>query len=130
MTLRTALSSLSAAGLAAALAYAPAATAGNVGFNLTVGAPGYAFSVGNQGYGFGYHAPAYGPRVHHIPYAPAYRPYESFYYAPVASTPYFVPAPVIVRPAPVVVRPLPVYRPYVGVRIGQAYHHAQHHHNR
>ena len=104
MKLRTTIAStVGVLALAAAAAYAPAASADRVGFNLTFGGPGYAVNVGNAGYGhydhgyYDYYRPA--PVV----VAPYYRPYRSYY------------APVIV-PAPVVVRPYPVYRPYYGHR--------------
>lgn len=101
MKLRTIASAVGALALAAAAAYAPAASADHVGFNLTFGGPGYAVSVGNAGYGY-YDNWRPAPAVV-APYAPYYRPYRPYY------------APVVV-PAPVVVRPYPVYRPYYGYR--------------
>lgn len=102
MKLRTTLASaIGALALAAAAAYAPAASADRVGFNLTFGGPGYAVNVGNAGYGY-YDSWRPAPVVV-APYAPYYRPYRPYY------------APVVV-PAPVVVRPYPVYRPYYGHR--------------
>ncbi len=95
MNLRTTIASaVGALALSAAAAYAPAASADRVGFNLTFGGPGYAVNVGNAGYGhYDYWRPA---PVVVAPYAPYYhRPYRSYY-----------------APAPVVVRPYPVYRPY------------------
>ena len=106
MKLRTTIAStVGALALAAAAAYAPAASADRVGFNLTFGGPGYAVNVGNVGYGYyDYWRPA---PVVVAPYAPYYRPYRSYY------QPYYAP---VVVPAPVVVRPYPVYRPYHGYR--------------
>ena len=126
MKLRTSLPTLAAAGLAAALAYAPAVTAGNVGFNLTVGGPGYAFSVGNPGYAHGYRAYPHRPYARYVPYAPAYRSYGPAYYAPVVAAPYFVPAPVVVRHVPVLVGPVPVFRPYANVRFDYGHRYAFH----
>ena len=77
---------------AAGLAFAPAAHADRVGFNLSIGGPGYAVSVGNAPYH--HHGPRYYPRHY---YGHAYAP------APVYVTP-----PVVYR-APVVVAPAPVY---------------------
>jgi hypothetical protein len=79
---------LAAVGVAAALFYAPAASADRIGFNLSLGGPGYAVSFGNYGYGYyDYWRPA---PVIVAPYAPYY---GSYYYGP-----------------PVVHRPYPVYR--------------------
>jgi hypothetical protein len=88
--------------LGAGLALAPAASASNVAWSVSIGGPGYAVGVGAPGY--------WG-----APYRPAYRPYYPAYY------PYY--APPVVYPAyapyyrpyyrPVVVAPRPVYRaPY------------------
>ena len=106
MKLRTTFASVvGALALAAAAAYAPAASADRVGFNLTIGGPGYAVNVGNAGYGYyDYWRPA---PVVVAPYS--YYPYRSYY------------APVVV-PAPVVVRPYPVYRPYYGHRYHGRYY--------
>ena len=116
MKLRTTIAStVGALALAAAAAYAPAASADRVGFNLTFGGPGYAVNVGNAGYGYYDHWRAAPVVV--APYAPYYRPYR----------PYYAPA---VVPAPVYVRPYPVYRPYHGHRA--SYGHPGHwrHHDR
>jgi hypothetical protein len=103
---RTTIASIvGALALAAAAAYAPAASADRVGFNVTFGGPGYAVNVGNAGFGY-YDAWRPAPVVV-APYAPYYRPYRSYY------RPYYAP---VVVPAPVVVRPYPVYRPYQGYR--------------
>ena len=49
---KTFASAVGALALAAAAAYAPAASADRVGFNVTFGGPGYAVNVGNGGYGY------------------------------------------------------------------------------
>lgn len=83
---------LAAVGLAAAAAYAPAASADRVGFNVTVGGPGYGFTVGNYGapyggYYGGYYAPA--PVVVAPPPVPYYyRPYRPYYLPVVVPAPY------------------------------------------
>ena len=77
---------------AAAFAFAPAAKAGQVAFNVSIGGPGYAVSVGN--------APYYGGYRH------GYRGHR--YYRP---APVYVAPPVIYRPAPVYYAPAPVYYP-------------------
>jgi len=90
-----------AATFAAGLALAPAATAGNVGWNVSIGGPGFAISAGEPGYAYGRygHGHAYG---HGYGYGPVVRPYyRPFYPAYVAPLAY--PAP-IVYPAPVVYR--------------------------
>lgn len=89
---------LGAVGLAAAVAYAPAASADRVGFSISVGGPGYGFTAGNYG---GYYGGYYAPPPVIVTPAPVYRPYYR---------PYYAPGPVFVAP-PVVVRPYPVYRP-------------------
>ena len=100
--LATALVGTVGAGLAAA----PAASAGNVAWSVSVGGPGYAVSAG---------APAYwGPTYQ--PYYSGYRPYyvaPPVYAAPVVYAPY---RPYYYAPR-VVVAPRPVYRgPYYGYR--------------
>ena len=70
---------LGAIGLAASTAYAPAASADRIGFNVTVGGPGYGFTVGNYGAPYGaphvaYFAPAPVVVAHGAPYR--YRPYR------------------------------------------------------
>jgi|SRR5687767_8443580 len=87
MNLRTRIAStVGAIALAGAVAYAPAASADRVGFNVTFGGPGYAFNIGNTGYGY-YDSWRPAP-VYVAPYTTYYQPH---YYAPV-------------------VRPYPVYR--------------------
>ena len=91
MNLRTRIASaVGAIALAGAVAYAPAASADRIGFNLTFGGPGYAVNVGNAGYGYGYYDYWRPAPVYVAPYTTYYQPY---YYAPV-------------------VRPYPVYRHY------------------
>lgn len=72
----------------AATAFAPAASADNVGWSVSVGVPGLAITAGEPAY--------YG-----APYRPYYRPY----YRPVVVAP-----PVVY--APYYAAPVPVYRPY------------------
>lgn len=94
MQLRSTIAAVLGAGvLAAAAAYAPSASADNVGFSLSIGGPGYGVSVGNYGYGYyDYWRPA---PVYVAPYVPVYRPRTYYYYDPVAG-----------------VHPRPVYRQY------------------
>ncbi len=73
----------------AAAAFAPAASANNVGWSVSVGVPGIAITAGEPAY--------YG-----APYRPYYRPY----YRPVVVAPPVVYAPYAYYP------PAPVYRPY------------------
>jgi hypothetical protein len=81
--------------VAAAAAFAPAAQADRVGFNVSIGGPGYAVGFGN--------APYWGHRHHY------YRP------APVYVAPRVVYSPRVVYVAP---RPRVVYRaPYVPRRV-------------
>ena len=109
MTLRkTFASAVGALALAAAAAYAPAASADRVGFNVTFGGPGYAVNVGNGG--FGYYDTWRPAPVVVAPYVP-YTYYERPYYRP------YVPVPVY--------RPYPVYRPHYVHR-----HHSDRHHHR
>ena len=91
-----------AAALAASMAYAPAASASNVAWNVTIGGPGFAVSAGQPGYWRG----GYGYRVG---YGGWYRPW----YRPAAPI-YVAPRPVYVVPRPVFV-PRPVYYGY-GIR--------------
>jgi hypothetical protein len=85
---------------AAGLAFAPAAHANRVGFNLSIGGPGYAVSVGNAPY-YAPYSYSYGPRhyYHRHYWRPAYAP-----------APVYVAPPVVYR-APVVVEPAPYYYP-------------------
>ena len=104
MTLRnTFASAIGALALAAAAAYAPAASADRVGFNVTFGGPGYAVNVGNAGFGYyDYWRPAPVVVAPYVPYAP-YTYYDRPYYRPA-----YVPVPVY--------RPYPVHRPYYAGR--------------
>ena len=83
---------LGAALAAAAFAFAPAANAEQVGFNVSIGGPGYAVSVGNAPYYGGYRHGYHGHR----------------YYRP---APVYVAPRIVYRPAPVYVAPAPVYYP-------------------
>ena len=78
----------------AALAFAPAAKADRVGFNVSIGGPGYGLTVGNAPYYGGYR------------YGHGYRGHR--YYRP---APVYIAPPVVYRPAPVYVAPAPVYYP-------------------
>ncbi len=69
----------------AAAAFAPAASANNVGWSVSVGVPGLAITAGE-------------PTFYGAPYRPHYRPW----YRPVVVAPPAVYAPV----------PAPIYRPY------------------
>ena len=93
MLRRTTHLAVATALVAAAAAFAPAAHASRVGFNVSIGGPGYAVTFGDR---------------------PYYRPYRHYYrpaYAPV-----YVAPPVVYAPPPVVYVPPArvVYRaPYV-----------------
>ena len=86
---RTALVSALGATLAAGAAFAPAASANNVAWGVSVGGPGFVVSAGQPAYwggyryGYGYHRHWYRP-------APVVYPYG-----------YVVPRPVYVAPPPV-----------------------------
>ena len=102
MLRRTTQIALGTALVAAAAAFAPAAHADRIGFNLSIGGPGYGVAFGNGPYWHG---------SHH------YRPYWSAAYVapPVVYTPpYYYSAPVV-YPAPRVVyrAPYVVRRPVV-----------------
>ena len=75
MKLRTSIASVVGAVALAAAAYAPAASADRVGFNVTFGGPGYAVNVGNAGFGY-YDSWRPAPVVVR-PY-PVYRPYHGY----------------------------------------------------
>ena len=89
---RYAIAAATTAALAAGLAFAPSASANNVGWSVSVGGPGYAVSLGQPAYWGGY---GYG-----------YRPYYRPYWRP---APVVYPAPYYVAPRPVYVAPAPVY---------------------
>lgn len=101
MLRRTTQIALGTALLAAVAAFAPAAHADRVGFNVSIGGPGYGVSFGNGPYWRGGH--------HHRPY------WSAAYIAPpvIYAPPVYYPAPIYT--APVVYRaPRVVYRvPYV-----------------
>lgn len=95
MALRRLHIALGTALVAATAAFAPAAHADRIGFDVSIGGPGYAVTFGN--------APYWGHRHYY------YRP------APVYVAPPVVYAPRVVRVAP---RPRVVYRaPYVARRV-------------
>ena len=78
MLRRTTQLALGTALIAAAATFAPAASAGNVGFNVSIAGPGYGVSFGN--------APYYGHRHYYRPYyrGYGYRPYYYGGYRPYA----------------------------------------------
>ena len=123
MIRRTATVLTSAAAVCAALAFAPAATAGNVAWNVSVGGPGFAVSAGQPGY---WGVNAWRPGVA----APYYRPWHR----PVVAAPLAYPVPVaypapVLYPRPAAV-PFPVpywrhhVRPYAAPHAGD---HGGHH---
>jgi hypothetical protein len=86
--------------VAAALAFAPAAHASRVGFDVSIGGPGYAVTFGT--------------------------PYVRHYYRP---APVYVAPPVVYAPPPAVVYAPPpvVYEPRVVYRAPYRYHHRHRH---
>ena len=108
MLRRTTHLALGTALIAAAAAFAPAAHAGGVGFNVSIAGPGYGVAFGN--------APYYGHPHHYRPYyRPAYVP-PPVVYAPAPvyyGAPVVYPAPRVVYRAPYAVRrPAVVYYGY------------------
>ena len=105
---RIALIAALAATLAGGAAFAPGASANNVGWSVSVGGPGFAVSAGQpywggyRGYGYGY---GYG--YHHRPW---YRPVAPvvYPYGYVAPAPVYVPRPVYYGP------PVVSYNGYYG----------------
>jgi hypothetical protein len=96
---------------AAGVAFAPAATAGNVAWNVSLGGPGYAVSFGQPGWGPGYvnvGVAGCGYNCYGGYYAP---PVPAPVYAPPVVVPYVRVAPPVVYPAPVVYRPVVVVAP-------------------
>lgn len=96
-----------------ATAFAPAASAGNVGWSVSVGVPGLAVTAGEPVY--------YG-----APYRPYYRPFARpvVVAAPVVVAPPVVYAPYrYLAPAPVVYRPYPRYAPRAVVYAPHPWHH-------
>ena len=117
MSRRLILAAALAATMAAGSAFAPAASAGNVAWSVSIGGPGYVVSAGQPGWGPGYVGATiagcgydcYGP--HYRPAVPAPVYAAPYYRAPAA---YAVPVPVpyavrVAAPvryvAPVVVAP-------------------------
>ena len=100
-----------AATLAGGAAFAPVASANNVGWSVSVGGPGFAVSAGQpywggyRGYGYGYgHGYGYHRRPAYRPVAPVVYPYG-----------YVAPRPVYVVPRPVYYGPPAVsYYGYYG----------------
>jgi len=101
---RIALMTALTAALAVGGAYAPAASANNVAWSVSVGGPGFAVSAGQpywggyRGYGYGYRYGYYRPWYR--PVAPVVYPYG-----------YVAPAPVYAVPRPVYY-PAPVFNYY------------------
>ena len=108
MSRRILLASALAGTLAVGLAAAPAASAGNVGWSVSIGAPGVVVNAGAPAYG--YWGPGYRPyyRPYYPRYRPVYVPPPVVYPAPVYYAPY---RPVVVAPRPYY-GPGPYYRPY------------------
>jgi hypothetical protein len=108
MLRRKALIAAAGATIAAGmLAFAPAAKADRIGFNLSIGGPGYGVTVGNAPYYRGYGPRYYGPRYRH--WAPA---------------PVYVAPPVVYRPPVVYTAPVPRYgyrAPYYPGRVYYRY---------
>ena len=109
---RTLNIALGTALVAAAAAFAPAAHADRVGFNVSIGGPGYGVSFGNAPYWGGHHH-----RHHYRPYR-HYRPHwrAAYYYDYYAPPVVYYRAPRVVYRAPYYVAPRPVivHRPYYG----------------
>ena len=87
MLRRTTRIALGTALVAAAAAFAPAAHAGGIGFNVSIGGPGYGVAFGNAPYWRGHHRPYWSAAYIAPPvvYAPPY------YSAPVVATPFAAP---------------------------------------
>jgi hypothetical protein len=105
MLRRTTQIALGTALVAAVAAFAPAAHAERVGFNVSIGGPGYGVSFGNGPYWRGGH--------HYRPYwSAAYIAPPVYYPAPIYTAPVVYRAPRVVYRAPYVVRrPVFVGRP-------------------
>ena len=128
---RFAAATVVSAALVASLAFAPAATASNVAWNVSIGGPAFAVSAGQPGiWGGGFRPVGPGcvgcgwrrPWVRPVVAAPIFAPPTVFVQTPVFApivAPFPVVAPVVVvRPrrvfvrAPVVTRPVVVARAY------------------
>jgi hypothetical protein len=135
MSRRLVLAAALAVTTAAGIAFAPAATAGNVAWNVSLGGPGYAVTFGQPGWGPGYVGVGvagcgyncYGG--YYAAPAPVYRPPVVYMPPVVYRAPVAYPAPVVYR-TPVVVAPrihrhrphyapAPVYGPPVAVPYGR-----------
>lgn len=95
MLRRTTRIALGTALVAAAAAFAPAAHAGGIGFNVSIGGPGYGVAFGNAPYWRGHHRPYW---------SAAYIAPPVVYAPPYYSAPVVYPAPRVVYRAPHVVR--------------------------
>ena len=100
---RTAFVATLAAILAGSVAFAPAASASNVAWSVSVGGPGFVVSAGQPGYWGGYRG--YGVGYGYPYYRPWYRPAAPVVYsAPVVPYAYVAPR-VYVAPRRVYTRP-------------------------
>ncbi len=93
------------AAIGAAALLAPAASAGNVGWSVSIGGSGFGIVAGEPAYRGGHH---YHSR-YRAPYRPYYRPHYRPYYRPVVVAP-----PVVYAPRPIVYAPAPIVYPYRG----------------
>jgi hypothetical protein len=107
MIRRTTQIAIGTALVAAAAAFAPAAHAERVGFNVSIGGPGYAVSFGNAPYFRAYRPYYHGPR-----WRAAYVAPRTVYAPPVVYTaPVVYPVPRVVYRAPYVRHPVLVRGP-------------------
>lgn len=107
MIRRTTQIAIGTALVAAAAAFAPAAHAERVGFNVSIGGPGYAVSFGNAPYFGAYRPYHYGPR-----WRAAYVAPRVVYAQPVVyPAPVVYPVPRFVYRAPYVRHPVVVWGP-------------------
>ena len=96
---------------AGGIAFAPAASASNVAWSVSVGGPGFAVSAGQPGYWHGYRGYGYG--YGYARYRPWYRPVAPIVYAAPVVYPYaYAPRRVYVAPQPVYVPPVAPYYDY------------------
>jgi len=93
---RAVLATAAATLLAGGIAIAPAASANNVAWNVSIGGPGFAVSAGQPAYGYGFRGYGYG----FAHYRPWYRPVAQIVVAPPVIVPYryVAPRPLFTRP--------------------------------
>ena len=101
---RTVLAATLATALAGSVAFAPAASASNVAWSVSVGGPGFAVSAGQPGYWNGYRGYGVGYGYGYPRYRPWHRPVAPVVYSPYYPYAYATPR-VIVAPRPVYVEP-------------------------